>query len=144
MLETFEPFFRNHSPQKDELFDKIYEKYIDSVEIRTETALKVICASFVEVATRQLKDHLPGGPYQTPSEKTKQETKSVRKHNIVEKNDFGHCQKQKPNASTKHHSSTIMTKFSNCILFTSVADKFFIYSCYVYSSTFRKNSAKDK
>ena len=35
-------------------------------------------------------------------------------------------------------------KFSNCILFTSVADKFFIYSFYVYFSTFRKNSVKNK
>ena len=33
---------------------------------------------------------------------------------------------------------------SNCILFTSVADTFFIYSLYVYSSTFRQNTCSVK
>jgi len=38
----------------------------------------------------------------------------------------------------------LTNKFSNCILFTSVADKFFIYSVYVYSSTFRQDGVKNK
>ena len=118
LMTTCEPFFHNHSPKVDELFEKLYTEYDQQIGKMTETALKALCASFVDVATRQLKDHLPGGLYQTPSDQTKKETKSVRKHNLVGENDFGHldyCQKQKPNASTKHHSSTIMTKINKTI-----------------------------
>lgn len=76
-----------------------------------------MCTSCIQVATQRLKDHLPGGLNENPSEILLQETKSVRKHNLLEENDFGHLdymcsQKQKTDASTKHHSSIIMTKIN--------------------------------
>jgi len=113
MLQDFEPFSPTHPQVHDDVYNSLYEDYSEEVQKLTKQAIEAMCTSFIQVATRQLKDHLPGGLYENTSEILLQETKSVRKHNLFGENDFGHLdysQRQKPNASTKHHSSIIMTK----------------------------------
>lgn len=119
LSEDCELIFPTHPPVADDLFDSIFTEINEAAnKDLIKQALEVICEAFVPVASRQLKDHLPGGIFDKPSDKIKALSKSTPKHNLSGENDFGHIdysQKQKPNASTKHHSSLVMIKINHTI-----------------------------
>ena len=123
LSEDCELIFPTHPPVADDLFDSIFKEINEAAnKDLIKQALEVICEAFVPVASRQLKDHLPGGIFDNPSDKIKEQSKSTPKHNLSGENDFGHLdysQKQKPNASTKHHSSIVMTKINHTVSWLS-------------------------
>lgn len=123
LSEDCELIVPTHPPVADDLFDSIFKEINEAANKDLfKQALEVICEAFGPVASRQLKDHLPGGIFDNPSDKIKEQSKSTPKHILFGENDFGHLdysQKQKPNASTKHHSSIVMTKINHTVSWLS-------------------------
>lgn len=100
--------------EKDNLYEKLVKPNAEVDTFAIQLAQLLFCG-FHKLVSNALKEHLPGGTYSNPSEKLKEQSKSVVPHNKMSERVFGMLDNFisfRPNASTITNEAFIMFSFN--------------------------------
>lgn len=100
--------------EKDNLYEELVKPNAEVDTFAIQLAQLLFCG-FHKLVSNALKEHLPGGTYSNPSEKLKEQSKSVVPHNKMSERVFGMLDNFisfRPNASTITNEAFIMFSFN--------------------------------
>ena len=106
---TAPPVFKDVPMVKDEIFKVLTEN--SDLDTQTSALLTRLFGSILEDCLRQLKEQLPGGKYDEPTEEVRRQAQSCTGNNISGERVFGQLDyqlKRAPNANVTYSESKLM------------------------------------